>query len=151
MTKAEHVRLVSWRLKILRHAADENRTVAHTCRYFGISRKTYYKWARRFKNLGEAGLTDRPRAPQRSPHATPPEVVSKILYLRQQYHFGAGRIGDYLRRFHQIAVARSTVYRLLGKHGLGRLDTDESSVRGRSEMRQKLREVFQLVGSDRSS
>jgi len=65
MTKAEHLRLVSWRLKILRHAADENRTVAHTCRYFGISRKTCYKWARRFNCHGEAGLTDRPRAPAR--------------------------------------------------------------------------------------
>jgi len=37
--------------------------------------------------------------------ATPPEVVRKILYLRQQYHFGAGRIADYLRRFHQVTVA----------------------------------------------
>jgi hypothetical protein len=35
-------------------------------------------------------------------------MVSKILYLRQQYHFGAGRIADYLRRFHQVAIARST-------------------------------------------
>jgi len=26
MTKAEHLRLVTWRLKILRHATDENRT-----------------------------------------------------------------------------------------------------------------------------
>jgi transposase-like protein len=98
MTKVEHLRLVTWRLKILRHATDENRTVAHTCRCFGISRKTYYKWEQRFKNYGEAGLSDRPRTPQRSPRATPPEVVSKILYLRQQYHFGAGRIAADLRR-----------------------------------------------------
>jgi len=40
MMKAEHLRLVTWRLKILRHAADEQRTVAQTCRCFGISRKT---------------------------------------------------------------------------------------------------------------
>jgi transposase len=106
MTKAEHLRLVTWRLKTLRHAASEDRSVAHTCRCFGISRKTYYKGARRFRSHGEAGLSDRPRAPQRSPRATPPEVVSKILYLRQQYHFGAGRIAAYLRRFHQVAVAR---------------------------------------------
>ncbi len=32
MTEAEHLRLVPWRLKILRHATDENRTVAHTSR-----------------------------------------------------------------------------------------------------------------------
>jgi hypothetical protein len=63
----------------------------------------------------EAGLADRPRTPQRSPRATPPAVVSKILYLRQQYHFGPGRIADYLRRFHQVSVARSSVHRILGR------------------------------------
>jgi hypothetical protein len=42
-------------------------------------------------------------------------VVSKILYLRQQYHFGPGRIAEYLKRFHQVAIACSSVHRLLGK------------------------------------
>jgi transposase InsO family protein len=59
-------------------------------------------------------------------------VVSKILYLRQQYHFGAGRIAAYLQRFHQVAVARSTVHRLLGKHGMGRLPANQKHrARGR--------------------
>src|SRR5262245_60131976 len=111
MTKAEQVRLVTWRSKILQHAAGENGTVAQTCRHFGISRKTYYKWANRHRIHGDAGLCDRARVALRSPRATPPAVVSKILYLRQQYHFGVGRITDYLRRFHEIAVARSTVHR----------------------------------------
>jgi hypothetical protein len=52
-------------------------------------------------------------------------VVSKILYLRQQYHFGAGRIADYLRRFHQVAIARSSVHRILVKHGMGRLPANQ--------------------------
>jgi transposase-like protein len=63
MTKAEHLRLVTWRFRILQHAAAESRGVAQTCRYFGISRKTYYKWQRRFKRLGQAGLSDRSRRP----------------------------------------------------------------------------------------
>jgi hypothetical protein len=32
----------------------------------------------------------------------------------------------YLQRFHQIAIARSTVHRLLGKHGLGRLPANQN-------------------------
>jgi transposase-like protein len=55
MTKAEHLRLVSWRSKILQHAAAESRSVAQTCRHFGISRKTYYKWQRRFRSLATRG------------------------------------------------------------------------------------------------
>jgi hypothetical protein len=50
---------------------------------------------------GDAGLCDRPRVPQRFPRATAHDVISKILYLRQHYHFGAGRITVYLKRFHQ--------------------------------------------------
>ena len=38
---------------------------------------------------GEAGLTDRLRTLQRSPRAISPAVVSKILYLCQNYHFEA--------------------------------------------------------------
>jgi hypothetical protein len=35
---------------------------------------------------------------QRSPRATPPDVISKILYLRQQYHFGPRRPGSVTER-----------------------------------------------------
>jgi transposase InsO family protein len=100
MTKAEQARIVAWRLRILRWAQDEPRHVARTCRHFGISRTAFYRWKRRFDAHGEAGLGDRPRTPQRSPRATPREVVSKILYLRQRYHFGPGRIADYQSQFH---------------------------------------------------
>lgn len=125
MTKAEQARITAWRLKILRSSQEEPRQVARTCRHFGISRTLFYRWKRRFDELGEAGLADRPRTPHRSPRATPPAVVSKILYLRQQYHFGPGRIADYLKRFHQVTVACSSVHRILGKHGMNRLPANQ--------------------------
>ena len=115
MTKAEQARLTTWRLKVLQQAAERARNVARTCRHFGISRKTFYKWKRRFDEHGEAGLCDRPRTPHRSPRATPREVVSKILYLRQHYHFGPGKIADYLKRFHQRVRRRSSVHRILAR------------------------------------
>jgi len=125
MTKTEQTRLTSWRLKILQRAEEDSRNVAWTCRHFGISRKTFYKWKRRFAEHGDAGLCDRPRRPHRSPNATPKEVVSKILYLRQHYHFGPGKIADYLNRFHQLSVARSSVHRILGAHGMSRLPANQ--------------------------
>ena len=99
MTKAEHERLVAWRLRILQHAASEPRHVAQTCRYFGISRTAFYRWKKRNDEHGEAGLADRARTPHRFPRATSPAVVSKILYLRQNYHFGAYRIAAFLSVF----------------------------------------------------
>lgn len=121
MTKAERTRLLAWRFKILQQANEAPRNVARTCRYFGISRKTYYKWKRRYDEHREAGLCDRPRIPHRSPRSTPREVVSKILYLRQTYHFGPRRIADYLRRFHAVSLATASVHRILGRHGMQRL------------------------------
>lgn len=121
MTKAEQTRLVAWRLRVLQHAESRPRYVAQTCRYFGISRTAFYRWKRRFEKHGEAGLADRARTPHHSPRATSPAVVSKILYLRQNYHFGAYRIAAYLQRFHQVEIARSSVHRIWVKHGIGRL------------------------------
>jgi transposase len=112
MTKGEQARLTAWRWKVLQQAADEL-NVARVCRHFGISRKSFYKWKRRHADHGAAGLCDRPRTPHRSPRATSRDVIRKILYLRQQYHFGPGRIAMYLHRFHQILVARSSVHRIL--------------------------------------
>jgi transposase len=77
-----------------------------------LSRKTFYKWKQRHAINGDAGLADRARTPHVSPRATPREVVSKILYLRQHYHFGPAKIADYLQRFHQVSLASSSVYRL---------------------------------------
>jgi transposase len=125
MTKAEQTRLTSWRLKLLQQAAADSRNVARTCRHFGISRKTFYKWKRRFDEHGAAGLGDQPRTPHCSPRATPREVVSKILYLREHYHFGPGRIADYLRRFHRLSIASSSVHRILERHGMNRLPANQ--------------------------
>lgn len=125
MTKAEQARLVAWRLRILRWADGQPRQVARTCRHFGISRTAFYRWKKRIDELGEAGLADRPRTPHRSPRATSPAVVSKILYLRQNYHFGAGRISAYLKRFHDVKIACSTVHRILVRHDMGRLPANQ--------------------------
>jgi transposase InsO family protein len=124
MTKGEQARLTAWRLKVLQQAAHE-RNVARVCRRFGISRKSFYKWKRRHAEHGDAGLCDRPRTPQRSPRATAREVVSKILYLRQHYHFGPGMIASYLHRFHRVEIARSSVHRILTRHGMNRLPANQ--------------------------
>src|SRR5262249_12017188 len=121
MTKPERARRLAWRFKVLQQAYEQSRNVARRCRHFGISRQAYYRWKRRYEAHGEAGLADRSSRPARSPYATPPEVVSKVLYLRQTYHFGPGKIADYLERFHQLCLAVSSVHRILVRHGMNRL------------------------------
>ena len=125
MTKTEQTRLWAWRCRVVQAGCSEARNIARTCRHFGISRQAFYRWKRRFDAHGEAGLWGRSTRPHRSPTAIAPDVVSKILYLRQNYHFGPGRIAEYLKRFHQLTVAVSSVHRILVRHDLNRLPANQ--------------------------
>lgn len=113
MSEQEIIRLQKWRLGILLHVEEVTNNVAKTCRYYGIGRTAYYEWYKRYQEEGEEGLRDKSRRPHHSPLATPVEIVAKIIYLRQTYHFGPLRIKMYLKRYHDITVNRSTVWKTL--------------------------------------
>ena len=42
----------------------------------GVSRQTAYRWVKRWREEGEAGLQDRSSRPRHSPNRVPPEVRS---------------------------------------------------------------------------
>ncbi|MFF7655785.1 helix-turn-helix domain-containing protein [Streptomyces sp. NPDC007983] len=85
------------RLAVIRHVEEVTGNVAMSCRYFGISRQAYYTWYRRYQAEGVEGLRTRSKAPKTSPNATHVEVAGKIIYLRQNYHFGPEKIAMYLK------------------------------------------------------
>jgi transposase-like protein len=97
VTEQQLARMAKRRLAILRHAEEITGNVSLTCRYYGISRQCFYTWKRRYDAHGLDGLRDRSHRPQVSPNATRTEVVGKIIYLRQHYHFGPARIAMYLK------------------------------------------------------
>ena len=55
MTEVEQLRKIKHRLAVLRHADEVTGNVAATCRYYGISRPTFYEWLHRYEELGEDG------------------------------------------------------------------------------------------------
>jgi transposase len=114
-------RMAKRRLAILRHAEEITGNVALTCRYYGISRQCFYAWKRRYDAHGLDGLRDRSHRPRSSPNGTRTEVVGKIIYLRQHDHFGPARIAMYLRRYHQVQISSSGVWRILKRPELNRL------------------------------
>lgn len=121
----EGQRQAKHRLAWIRRVEEDNYTVASTCRYYGISGVTYYKWYQRYKECGVDGLKSRSRKPNHSPRATKPEVVEKIAHLRQHYYFGPGKIGMYLKRYHNISLALSTIQRILQRLGMPRLPANQ--------------------------
>jgi len=113
------------RLAIIRHAREVTGNVALTCRYYGISRQVFYVWCRRYEAEGPAGLRDRSTRPAHCPHETPAEVVEKIIYLRQNYHFGPAKISMYLKRYHDIEISNYGVWRILKRLDLNRLPASQ--------------------------
>ena len=108
------------KLKVLRHAEQSGNT-AKTCRYFGVSRSTFYRWQRRYKKFGEAGLKNEKPIPINAANKTPDEIEEKVLYLRKKYHLGPIRIVWYLARYHGIRISDASVYRILKRNGVSRL------------------------------
>jgi transposase InsO family protein len=81
----------------------------------GVSRQTVYKWVRRWRVEGEAGLADRSSRPRRMARLTPPETVAAIITARMKHHAGPVRLAALL------GVAASTIGAVLTRAGLPRL------------------------------
>jgi len=59
--------------------------VSFTCRHFGILRKTFYLWQKRFKEGNLSSLEERPRTPQRKrTWQVTPEEEFRIMKLRKE-------------------------------------------------------------------
>lgn len=81
-----------------------------------VSRATVHKWWRRFKAEGWAGLDDRTSRPHGSPRRLTELEEAPILAFRKERKLGPHRIAALTGR------PRSTVYAVLRRHGLHRLD-----------------------------
>ena len=125
MSEPQLPREVRRRLAIIQHAEEVTGNIAMTSRYYGISRQVYYRWLRRYREQGIDGLRDLSRRPHCSPNATHVDVVGKILYLRKNYHFGPGKISMYLKRYHDVEVSQSGVWRILKRLDLNRLPASQ--------------------------
>jgi len=125
MTERELDRHAAHRLAIIRHAQELTGNVSKTCRYYGISRQVYYKWLRRYEEGGLEALRDRSSRPHVSPKATRAEVVGKIIYLRQTYHFGPHKIAMYLKRYHDLELSPSGIWRILHRLDMSRLPSSQ--------------------------
>jgi putative transposase len=80
------------------------KSVAQLCLELDISRKSGFKWLRRFRDFGGPGLYDRSRRPRRSPERTPDRWLQVITQLRQRHpRWGAKKILARLQQQHPRA------------------------------------------------
>jgi putative transposase len=112
---------VSVRQNFVLRALSGEVPVAELCREFGVSRKTGYKWLKRFKEKGVSGLVSRPRRPRGNRLAITADMATKIVALKQKHpRWGAKKIWVLLVREHQVddVPSVSTINRVLHVSGL---------------------------------
>lgn len=68
-------------------ASDPNANVSEACRLHHISRKTGYKWLKRYKAAGYPGLLERSRRPHVSPLRIGGDMVLDIIRLRKEHRY----------------------------------------------------------------
>ncbi len=88
--------------------------VARAARAAGVTRRTAYKWLKRFEEEGEAGLQDRSSRPHRIPRRTPRRAIRRMEQLRRRKK-AAWEIAL------ETGIPVATVSRQLKELGLGRL------------------------------
>jgi len=74
------------RLQWMDHYEAHGRNAAFTCRHFGISRQTFYRWRRRYDRHRLESLEERSHRPRRRRQPTwSQELALGVLHLREQY------------------------------------------------------------------
>lgn len=103
------------RLLLIERVIVQRWPVAHAAQAMGISRQCAYRWVRRWRTEGDAGLLDRSSRPHSSPRRTPAEVEEAITTDRVEQRRGPA----WLAARHPVCAR--TVSRVLIRHQLPRL------------------------------
>lgn len=111
-----NARLSVWaRRELVRRVEELGWSVPAVAEQLGVSRATVYKWLRRWREEGEAGLQDRSSRPHRCPTRTSASAEAAIVKLRTTRRLGPARIAPL------VGMPASTVHRVLVRHELNRL------------------------------
>lgn len=97
------------------------KSLSSLCHLFGVSRRTAYKWKRRFTLEGRRGLRDRSRRPLRMPRQLKAQWIHRIKQARRKHpHWGAKKIHAGFQRQGWGGPAVRTIAQWLKRLGLTR-------------------------------
>lgn len=119
---------MSLKIDFLEQALKPSANISAICRDFNISRKTAYKWIKRYKKEGLPGIEENSRRPLTSPMRTSEEMTSLILKARDTWHWGGRKLQKYLKNQGiQGLPSEATFNRVL--LNCGRIEEEESEKR----------------------
>lgn len=95
-------------------------SVSQTCRYFGISRQTFYEWWKRYDPNNLLTLEDASKAPKRvRQREITPEQESRIISLRKQYiRYGKEKLAVLYQEVYAEKISSWHIQCVIQKHKL---------------------------------
>jgi len=112
------------RKEFVQLATQEGSNIRLLCRRYQISSRTAYKWLKRYREQGEAGLIDQSRRPQHSPLRTTAEMEQRVLAKRDETGWGGRKIARVLENEgYADAPHANTITDILRRNG--RLSEEE--------------------------
>jgi transposase InsO family protein len=111
---------VNLRKEFIFQALKKESNISELCRRYSISRKTAYKWLKRYKKSGECALHDQSRKPKHNPKKLPKKIVESFVRVRNKHpYWGARKLQAILKReFPNIKhPAPSTIHKVLSQQG----------------------------------
>jgi len=118
--------------------------VAEACRRFGISRKTGYKWLRRYRQSPQRRLDDRSRRPVSSPARSAPAVEERVLEIHELFGWGARKVHAFLAQRGVSVPSIRTVHAILRRHGRVQNDPSDPPSRPQFFERSEPNDLWQL-------
>jgi transposase InsO family protein len=113
------VTVMDQRIRFISEYLDGYYPVNELCLQFCISRKTAYKWIKRYEKHGAEGLTDRSHKPHYCPHETDADIMNAIIEARLKHPtWGPKKLLEILAPSHPDLPAISTTADILKRNGL---------------------------------
>lgn len=112
------------KMQMIGEYISERCTITQLSEMYGVSRKTIYKWIRRYETEGPSGLKEQSRAPRGHPNAIPLDTAREIVATKLRYpKWGPKKVAAWLEEHRpgKRWAAASTAGEILKREGLVRL------------------------------
>ena len=138
------------RLSWMDYYFSHGRNVALTCRYFGISRKTFYKWLNRYDKHNLSTLESLSRAPMsKRKRELSLEQEGRIRTLRKKYiRYGKKKLSVLYEKFYKEKMSSWHVQKIIEKYNLYYNPMRNEKLRRKRKLSGKKKRITELKNKE---